>query len=319
MIIRDLYRAPVEDLHRAIASSAGGLLRRGVISPPAAVEAADIAHLIWHPDFDPSLSFVAYDGPQPVAFLVSRLQRAGEASEAVWSLFGAAAGPQAAGPRRALEVLLDEAMTIWRREGATRACKGPLALLASEPRLSEDADLVALLKERGFAMTAASAELSAELRKLATPKPLAERAAEARQKGFVIRVARPDEALVVARQYDPRHSRQNAQEFWNLVVRHMRPEATLVIDHRRQLIGYATFLGWTLEGPSPCLGPHFVDEVHRKGQLDALLLHEALLLAKHNGKEHVRVYCPSERTDVYQRAGLAVTARFCHEAVAELR
>lgn len=313
MIIRDLYRCPVEDLHKAIAASTATVLRRGVIGPPSAVEAGDVGHLVWSPDFDPAQSFVAYDGPEPVAFLVSRLQPAGEKPEAVWTLLGGAPGA-----RHGVEMLLDETLAVWRREGAARARKGTAGLLLSEPRLTEDSDLVELLKQRSFEVKSTSTELSAELKKLATPKELSERAAETRQKGFVIRVARPDEALIIARQYDPRHSRQHAQEYWNLVVRHMRPEATLVVEYRRQIIGFATFLGWTLDGPAPHLGPHFIDEVHRKGGLDAVLVHDALLLAKQNAKEQVRAYCGGERTEVYQRAGFTVAARFCHEAVAEL-
>ena len=313
MIIRDLYRSPVEDLHKAIVASMATVLRRGVISPPSEVEAEDVAQLASHPDFDPSLSFVAYEGPDPVAFLVSRLERVGEAREAVWSLFGGTAGS-----RHALEALLDETLAQWRREGATRARKGAAGLLLSEPRLTEDAELLDLLKQREFEVTATSSEATAELRKLATPKELADRADEMRQKGFLIRGARPDEALVVARQYDPRHTRQHTQEFWNLVVRHVRPEATLVVEHRRQIIGFATYLGWTLDGPRPHLGPHFIDEVHRKGGLDAVLLHEALLLAKQNAKEGVRAFCETGRTEVLQKAGFTVNGRFCHEAVADL-
>ncbi|MBM4035997.1 MAG: hypothetical protein FJ291_30050 [Planctomycetes bacterium] len=313
MIIRDLYRSPVEDLHKAIVASTAAVLRRGVISPPATVEAADVGHLAWHPEFDPSLSFVAYDGPQPVAFLVSRLVPAGDKPEAVWSLLGGAPGAS-----HGVEMLLDETIAHWRREGATRARKETTGLLLSEPRLNEDNDLIALLKERAFEVKGTSSEVTAELKKLATPKELGERAAEMRQKGFGVRVARPDEALVVARQFDPRHTRQGTQEHWNLVVRHMRPEATLVVEHRRQLIGHATFLGWTLDGAAPHLGPHFIEEVHRKGGLDAILLHEALLLAKQNAKERVVAYAGAQRTDVHQRAGFTLTARFCHEAVADL-
>jgi predicted N-acetyltransferase YhbS len=313
MIIRDLYRSPVEDLHKAIAASTATLLRRGVISPPSEVEAEDVVRLASHPDFDPSLSFVAYEGPDPVAFLISRLVQVGETREAVWPLLGGAAGS-----RRALEALLDDTLAQWRREGARRARKGAAGLLLSEPRLTEDAELLALLKEREFEVTAISSEAAAELKKLATPKELADRAEEMRQKGFLIRAARPDEALVVARQYDRRHIRLYAQEFWNLVVRHMRTEATLVVEHRRQIIGFATFLGWTLDRPVPSLGPHFVDEAYRKGGLDAALLHEALLLAKQNGKEGVRAFCEMGRTEVLQKAGFTATGRFCHEAVADL-
>ncbi|HUT32478.1 MAG TPA: hypothetical protein VNE39_03275 [Planctomycetota bacterium] len=313
MIIRDLYRSPVEDLHKAIAASTATVLRRGVIRAPSEVEAEDVARLASHPDFDPSLSFVAYEGPDPVAFLVSRLQRHEEASEAVWTLFGGAADAS-----HALEVLLDETMAHWRREGATRARKDAAGLLLSEPRLAEDAELVDLLKEREFEVTATSTEVAAELKKLATPKELADRAEEVRQKGFAVRAARPDEALVVARQYDPRHTRRHSQEFWNLVARHMRPEATLVVEHRRQIVGYATYLGWTLDGPCPSLGPHFVDEVYHRGGLDSVLLHEALLVARQNAKEQVRAYIGTERPDAYQRAGMTTAGRFCHEATVEL-
>lgn len=313
MIIRDLYRSPIEDLHKAIVASTATLLRRGVIAPPAEVEAADVGHLAWHPEFDPSLSFIAYEGPEPVAFLVSHIQQVGDTSEAVLSLLGGA--PRA---RHAIEVLLDETMAHWRREGAKRARKGALSLLATEPRIAEDAELIAILKDRGFEMQGTSTELAADLKKLATPKDLAERKAEAQQKGFIIRVARPDELAVIARQYHPRHTRAVTPDFWNLLTRHMRAEATLVVEHRRQIIGYTTFLGWTFDSPRPSLGPHFIDEVHRKGNLDAILVHEALLLAKANAKERVRAYLGTGRTDVHQRAGLAVAARFCHEAVVDL-
>ena len=313
MIIRDLYRSPVEDLHKAVAASTTTVLRRGSVSQPAAIGAEDVARLASHPDFDPSLSFVAYEGPDPVAFLVSRLQRVGETAEAVWTLFGGAAGA-----RHALEVLLDETMAQWRREGAKRARKQATGLLFTEPRVTEDAELLDLLKQREFALGAPSSEVTVELKKLATPKELADRMAEIAQKGFAIRAARPDEALVIARQYDPRHTRLHTQELWNLVARHMRPEATLVVEYRRQIIGFATYLGWTLEGPCAHLGPKFVDEVHRKSGLDVVLVHEALLLAKQNAKEQVRAYCGADRTEVYQKAGFTVAGRFCHEAVAEL-
>ncbi len=313
MIIRDLYRSPIEDLHKAVAASTATLLHCGVVRPPSELEPADVGQLAGHPEFDPSLSFVAYEGPEPVAFLVSRMQQAGETTEAVWSLFGGA--PRA---RHGIEMLLDETLAHWRREGARRARKGNFGLLTTQPRVAEDAELVDILKARAFEAQSTSSELAAELKKFATPKELADRKAEAQQKGFLVRIARPDEVAVIARQYHPRHTRAVAQEFWNVVTRHMRAEATVVVEHRRQLIGYATFLGWTLDRPRPWLGPHFVDEVHRKGGLDAVLLHEALLVAKANGKEGVRAYVGAERTEVFQRAGLTVAARFCHEAAADL-
>jgi len=307
MIIRDLYRCPPEDLHKAIAASSQAVLRRGVVGPPSAVEPADVDYLVAYPSFDPALSFVAYDGGAPVAFLVSRI----EGEEAIWSLFG--------GGGRALEMLLDEAGNHWRREGARRARKGTTGLLASEPRMVEDAELVNLLKDRGFEVQSVSAEMAVELKKFAAPKELADREAELRQKGYGVRPAGPEEVAVVARQYQPRHTGLLSQELWNLFVRHLRADALVVAELRRQIVGCAAYLGWTLSSPAPQLGPRFVDEVHRKAGLDALLVHHALLQAKAGGKEGVKAFCGPADVSFYERAGFAVAARFCHEATAELR
>jgi len=313
MIIRDLYRSPLEDLHKAIAGSTGAVLRRGAMAEPSDVALDDIERLAMHPHFDPSLSFVAYEAAEPVAFLVSHLDWSGGTAEAAWSLFGGASGA-----RHALEVLLDEAMAQWRAAGAAHARKRAVGLLLTEPELAADAVLLEVLKQRGFEVTATSVVAAAELKKLATPKELADRADELRQKGYRIRPAEPHELLVIARQYDPRHVALHTQEFWNVVVAAMRPEATLAVEHRRQIVGFATFLGWTLEAPAPWLGPHFVDEVHRKPGLEAALLHEAALLAKQNGKEQARAFCAAGRTEAHQAAGFAVAGEFCHEAVADL-
>ena len=306
MIIRDLYRCPTEDLHKAIIRSRQPVLHRGVVGPASVVELADVDYLVSYPDFDPSLSSVAYEGGDPVAFLVSRI----EAGEAVWSLFG--------GAGRALEMLLDEAMAHWRQEGATRARQGLTGLLGSLPRMAEDADLVNLLKDRGFEVQGLSVEMVAELKKLAVPKEAAEREAEMRRSGYVPRPARPEEVALIARQYHPRHTGQLSQEFWNVLVRHLLPEGLVVLDFRRHLAGYAAYLGWTLGGECPQIGPVFVESVHRRPGLDEMLLLRALDVAKRAGKPRVKVHCKAEKARFYERAGFAAAARFCHEAVAEL-
>ena len=306
MIIRDLYRCPTEDLHKAIAASPQAVLHRGVAGPASSIELADVERLVAYPSFDPALSFVAFDGGEPAAFLVSRI----EGDEAVWSLFG--------GSGRAPETLLDEARDHWRREGAKRARKGATGLLASEPRLTEDAELVDLLKDRDFEIQGASAEMTLDLKKLAAPKDAPEREADLRQKGYSIRSASPEEVAIVARQYQPRHTGQLSQEFWNFLVRHLRADAMVVAELRRQLVGYAAYLGWTLAGDCPQLGPHFVDEVHRKAGLGPVLVHHAVLLAKETGRERVKAWCGPADVGFYERAGFAVAARFCHDAAADL-
>jgi len=314
IIIRDLYRCPTEDLYKAIAAGSQTVLYRGVVGPASSLEAPDIEYLAAHPEFDPSLSFVAYDSGDPVAFLVSRIGAADRGSEAVWSLFG---GRAEAG--HALEMLLDDAKDHWREEGASRARKGPTGLLGSEPRMAEDSALVDLLKDRGFEVKAESAEMELELKSLAPPGELAELEAEMRRKGYLVRQARPDEVAVVARQYDPRHTGLVSQEFWNLLVRHLQPDALVVLEHRRQIIGYTAYLGWTLQDECPHLAPVFVERVHRGTGLDAILLRRALDAAKHRGKTRVRRLCGSQELAFYQRAGFAVAARFCHEATMELK
>jgi GNAT superfamily N-acetyltransferase len=216
-------------------------------------------------------------------------------------------------------MLLDEALAHWRREGATRARKGLTGLLGSEPRLTEDADLVSLLKERDFQVTATSSEMAVELKKLAAPKEVAEREAELRQKGYAVRAATPDEVAVVARQFHPRRTGQVSQESWNFLARHFVPDALVVAELRRQIIACLTYLGWTVGSPGPWLGPCFVEEVHRRTGLEGVLLHHALLAARQVGKERVRLHCPEAQAAFYQHAGFAVIARFCHEATADLQ
>ena len=241
MIVRDLYRCPPEDLHQAIASSAGAVLRRGVVEPASAIEPGDVDYLVRHPDFDPSLSFVAYDGQRPVAYLVSRIEGEGEGAEAVWSLFGGAAEME-----HGLEMALADAVDRWRQEGAARARRGLTGLLGSAVRTAEDGAVVEVLKGKDFEVAAQGAEMALELKKLTGSGGAAEREAELRRKGYLVRPARPDEVAVVARQYHPRHTGWLSLEFWNLVVRHLRPEALAVLEHRRQLIGYAAYLGWKI-------------------------------------------------------------------------
>jgi GNAT superfamily N-acetyltransferase len=244
-----------------------------------------------------------------VAFLVSRI----EESEAVWSLFG---GVEAA--QHALEALLDDTMDHWRREGATRARKGLTGLLGGGPRLSEDAALVDLLKDRGFEIRSTSARMELDLGKRAPPEGLEEREAEMRRKGCFVRAARPEEVLIVARQYHPRHTGEHSQELWNLFVRHLRADALFIAEVRRQVVGYAAYLGWTLEAECPQLGPLHVDEAYRRGGIEGVLVHHAALAAREHGKACVGVHCGPDKVSFYQRAGFAVAARLCHEAVAKL-
>ncbi len=307
MIVRDLYRCPSEDLHKAIAGSSQSVMRWGVVEPASALAEADVDYLLAHAEFDPSLSFVAYDGGEPVAYLVSRI--AGE--EAVWSLFGGAA-------EHGLEMCLADAVDHWRREGARRARQGTTGLLGSRPHLADDAAVVELLEARDFECAAASAELAIELKKLPSSSPADAREEALRRKGYFVRPARPDEVALVARQFHPRHTGLTSQEQWNVVVRHLRPEAMLVCDHRRQLIGFAAFLGWTLDGDAPVLGPVFVEPVHRDTGLDGVFLRQALRSAREAGRARVRAFCDDDRVGFYERGGLAVAARFCHAATAEL-
>ena len=313
MIIRDLYRCPPEDLGRAIASSGPTLFHGGSIVSPSALEPRDIDYLVAHPDFDPSLSFVAYDGGDPVAYLVSRIEGAGEEAEAVWSLFGGL--PEA---EHGLEMVLDDAMDHWRQEGARRARKGRTGLLGTEPRLAEDAGLIEVLKGKDFEITGQSAEMVIELKKLSRREGAAEHEADLRRKGYIIRPAHPDEVAVVARQYHPRHTGWLSQEIWNLIARHLHPDALVVIEHRRQVIGYAAYLGWTLEGDCPELGPVFVDQVHRQAGLGSVVLRHALQVMKESGKPKVKVIAGPDRVAFYERAGFAVTTRFCRDAAADL-
>jgi hypothetical protein len=313
MIIRDLYRCPADDLRRAIASSRAPLVRRGMLVPPEAFDQADLAYLEAHPAFDPSLSFVAYDARDPVAFLVSRIEGAGERAEAVWSLLG---GQTGAG--HALEMLLDDAMDHWRREGARQARQGPIGLLASAPRLDEETDLLKLLAERDFEVQDTHVELAAELKTRGAAEALAAREGELRQKGYAVGPARPDDVAIVARQFHPRRTGHLTQEFWNCVARHLRPEALTVVEQRRLIVGYAAYLGWTLDGDAPHLGPLHVEGVHRGIGLEDILLHHALDAMRQLGKPRVAVTCGTDRAGLYERAGFAVTARFCHEARARL-
>ena len=312
MIIRDLFRCPTEDLHKAIATSGQPVLRRGVVEPSSAIEPADVAYLVAHPDFDPSLSHVVYDGAEPAAFLVSRFEGPVEHREVVCSLFGGKA-------ERAREMVLDAAMEQWRKEKAKRARKGVTGLLGSEPRLAEDAAVVDLLKARGFEQKALGAEMVADLKKLPTPtEAVSDSEARLRQKGFVVRPAQPDEVAVVARQFQPRHTGMLTKEYWNYLAYRLRAEALLVAELRRQLIGYAAYLGWTLDGDSPVLGPTFVEPVHRATNIEDILLRQTLATMKHAGKARVRVFCGTDKVAVYQRAGFAVTAYFCRDLAAEL-
>ena len=307
MIVRDLYRCPPDDLQKAIVASDQTVVRWGVVEPASALTERDVDYLVAYPTFDPSLSFVAYDGGEPVAYLVSRI----EGDEAVWSLFGGTV-------EHGLEMALDDAVDRWRREGARRARKGATGLIGSEPRLAEDAAVIEALKAKDFEVTAKSAGMAVELKRLPSSSPAEERDADLRRKGYFTRPAQPDEVAVVARQCHPRHTGLMGQEQWNAVVRHLRPEAMVIAEHRRQVIGFAAFMGWTLDGESPALGPVFVEPVHRDTGLADVLLRHALVAAKEAGKAQVRAFCDADRAHFYERAGFAVAARYCHEAVAEL-
>jgi len=160
--------------------------------------------------------------------------------------------------------------------------------------------------------------MAIELKKLSKREGAAEHEADLRRKGYMVRLARPDEVAVVARQYHPRHTGWLSQEIWNLIVRHLHPDALMVVEHRRQVIGYAAYLGWTLEGDCPELGPVFVDQVHRQAGLGGVLLRHALQEMKQHGKAQVKVIAGPDRVAFYERAGFAVTARFCRAAAADL-
>jgi GNAT superfamily N-acetyltransferase len=312
MIFRDLYACPQEDFHRALTASSQSLLRRGVVESPAAIEPADLEALLAHPDFDPSLSLLAYDSGQPVAFLLSRLAARGEEREAVWSLFGSR--PEAA---RAREMLLDEALGHWRQAGARRVRQGRLGLHHSEPRLDRDADLVELLQARGFEITAENVLLVFDLKKLATAEGAAERERDLRQKGYFVREAHPTEVALVARQYHPRRTATLDLDLWNQFIRAARPEALLVGEHRRQVCGYIGFYGWTLGRERPALGPSYVDEVHRASGIGTLLHHAALTQAKQAGKAQVEMHGPAALARQYEKAA-HVEARFLAASVATL-
>jgi predicted N-acetyltransferase YhbS len=313
MIFRDLYRSPADDLARAIAASGGLLLRRGVVEPAAAVEPADVQALVAHPAFDPSLSLLAYDGGEPAAYLVSRIEARGEEREAVWSLLGGR--PDAA---RAREMLLDDALAHWRKDGVRRVRQGRLGLLAIEPRLDQDPDLIELLKSRGFEASSENLLLAVDLKKLPVGEAAAEHERDLRQKGYFVREAHPDEIAMVARQYHPRLTATLDLELWNQFIWSLRPDALLVGEHRRQICGYVGFYGWTLGRECPALGPSFVEEAHRDSGLGALLRYQALLIAKKAGKTRVQTYCPAAQAKPLEKAGFHVEARFAADAVAEL-
>ena len=78
------------------------------------------------------------------------------------------------------------------------------------------------------------------------------------------------------------------------------------------------YLCWTLEGDCPELGPVFVDQVHRQAGLGGVLLRHALQEMKQHGKAQVKVIAGPDRVAFYERAGFAVTARFCRAAAADL-
>lgn len=313
MIFRNLHRCPAEDIHHALAASCQGLLRRAVIVEPASIDAADVDYLLAHPDFDPSLSYLAYDAGQPVAFLASRIEPGDGGPEAVWCLFGGREDVP-----RAREMLLDEAMDNWRKQGACRARQGRVGMLGSLPRLVHDADVVELLSERGFDVETQSVLLAITLAKLAPPEGLAERERELRQRGYAVRPASPDEVTIVACQFPPRHTGTMTQELWNLFARHLRDDALMVGEFHRQLCGYAGYYGWTLPDERPALAPAFVEEVHRHSGLSALLRHHALRAAKQAGKSGVQVFCAAGATQPYEKAGFAPETRFVSEAVADL-
>jgi hypothetical protein len=239
-----------------------------------------------------------------VGFLVSRI----DGDEAVLTLFGAAPGSE-----RSLGTLLDEALDAWRREGARRARTGATALLASAPRITEDASIVGLLRERDFEVARTSTELTRDLRKLAPPAD-----EETRRKGFAVHPASPDQVALVARQFHPRRTHCGTLERWNIFIRGLVPEALVVAELRRQLVGYASLLGWTLDDDAPHLGPRYIEPVHASTGLGDVLLAHVLGAARSAGKETARVHCPPDDAEACERAGFALATRYCLTAVADL-
>jgi len=305
MLLRDLFRCHLDDLGRAVCSCEQTVLHRGVSRPASALEAADLETLASHPHFDPSLSFVAFDAGEPVGFLVSRI----EGDEAVLTLFGSASGSE-----RSVGTLLDEGMDAWRREGVQRVRTGPTALLVSAPRMTEDADVMALLKERDFEVTSVSSEMGRDLRKL----PPSAREEDVRRKGLLVHAASADQVAQVARQFHPRRTGQGSQEHWNVFIRRLVPEALVVAEFRRQLVGFASLLGWTLDDEAPHLGPRFVEPVHAETGLGDVLLVHTLQAARDAGKSAVRTHCPSDDAQACERAGFTPTTRHCLTASAPL-
>ncbi|MFW6164457.1 MAG: GNAT family N-acetyltransferase, partial [Planctomycetota bacterium] len=161
-------------------------------------------------------------------------------------------------------------------------------------------------------------EMGLELKRLPSRSPATERDDALRGKGYYTRPARPDEVVLVARQFHPRHTNLMGQEAWNALARGLTPQALVVCEHRRQLIGFAALLGWTLDGDAPVLGPVFVQPVHRDTGLADVLLRHALVAAKEAGKARVRVFCEADATGLYETGGLGVAARYCRHATAEL-
>jgi hypothetical protein len=179
--------------------------------------------------------------------------------------------------------------------------------------MSEDADILALLKERDFEVTCVSTEMSRDLRKLAPPTD-----EETRRKGFAVHPASPDQVAQVARQFHPRRTHHGTLEQWNAFIRRLVPEALVVAEFRRQLVGYASLLGWTLEDEAPHLGPRHVEPVHASTGLGDVLLAHVLRAAHAAGKERARVHCPPDDAQACERAGFALTTRHCLTAVADL-
>lgn len=321
MIIRDLYRCSPEDLQRAIVASGQPVRRRGVIDAASTFGQADIDYLLGHPDFDPSLSFVAYEGAEPVACLVSRIAGPADAAEAIWSFF--CSKPAVPGAReqvgdRARETVLDAAMDAWKKEKAKRARNGLTGLIGSELRMAEETAAIDLLKNKGFEVTQLGAEMAVTDPKAPT-EAATERENQLRQKGFIVRMAQPDEVAVVARQFHPRRSGGwLSAELWNAIARGLRHDALIVIELRRALIGFGCYYGWTLEGDCPELGPLFIEQVHKSNHLEDILLRHTLAAAKQAGKPRIKLNTTTDRVPYYTRAGFTVTGYFARETVADL-